>query len=55
MILIIKIKMGVIFGPKLGLKIAKKWKERCFLRDFEIFYEINEEKNKGEKFFAYSR
>ena len=54
MILIIKIKMGVIFGPKLGLKIAKKWKG-VFLRDFEIFYEINEEKNKGEKFFAYSR
>ena len=49
--------MGVIFGPKLGLKIAtkKKRKKGVFLRDFEIFYEINEEKNKGEKFFAYSR
>ena len=41
--------------PNWAWKLQKNEKKGVFLRDFEIFYEINEEKNKGEKFFAYSR
>ena len=49
---IMKMEMGVVFGPKLSQEIANKKKKmkRCFLEDIGIFYEINKEKNKGEKF-----
>ena len=52
MISIIKIKMGVVFVPKVESKIEKKkkWKEDGFLGNIGIFYEVNKVKIKGKSF-----